>query len=299
MTILTPPPLDTSVASTPQRESGSLGRLGIVAGEGYLPQHVAQIAANMGYEITMFCIDAANHKLLKNAPFVSACHYWRYPMLVQRHIDQAKSLGIDKCVFIGKFNKWMLLRALVMDATTLAAWKTMSAFNDDALMVRLIKGIEEFGITVLPQINFMKDLLMPEGQLTQRAPSEREQQDITFGFTLAKEMGRLDVGQTVVVSNGMVLAAETIEGTDTAIKRTKPFTAKRGGVVVKVAKPDQDQRFDIPTVGTRTLKAMKHAGLKVLAIEAGRTLVVDAPAVAKLADKWGMCVVSIKGDACP
>lgn len=276
-----------------------MGRLGIVAGEGYLPQHVAQIAANMGYEVTVFSIDTANYKLLKNASFLKACYYWRYPMLVQRHIDQAKSLGIDKCVFIGKFNKWMLLRALVMDATTLAAWKTISAFNDDALMVRLIKGIEDFGITVLPQINFMKDLLIPEGQLTQRGPTEREQQDIEFGFTLAKEMGRLDVGQTVVVSNGMVLAAETIEGTDTAIKRTKPFTAKRGGVVVKVAKPDQDQRFDIPTVGTRTLKAMKHAGLKVLAIEAQRTLVVDAPAVAKLADKWGMCVVSIKGESCP
>ena len=299
MTTVTPETRKDPVVSTPPMEPGCLGRLGIVAGEGYLPQHVAQAAATMGYDVTVFCIDTKNHKLLRDAPFLKACHYWRYPMLVQRHIDQAKSLDIDKCVFVGKFNKWMLLRALVMDATTLAAWKTMSAFNDDALMVRLIKGIEDYGITVLPQINFMKDLLMPAGQLTQRGPSEREQQDIEFGFRLAKEMGRLDVGQTVVVSNGMVLAVETIEGTDTTIKRTKPFTAKRGGVVVKVAKPDQDQRFDIPTVGTRTLKAMNHAGLKVLAIEADRTLVVDAPEVAKLADKWGMCVVSIQGDACP
>ena len=141
-------------------------------------------------------------------------------------------------------------------------------------------------------LDLCPELLVREGVLTRRRPTAAEERDIEFGWDLAKEMGRLDVGQSVMVKEGAVLAVEAIEGTDLAILRAGELCGRNGFVVVKVAKPKQDMRFDVPTVGTTTIETMKAAGATALAIEAGRTILLDEAETVALADRYGIAIVS-------
>jgi hypothetical protein len=143
-----------------------------------------------------------------------------------------------------------------------------------------------------PATDFAPQLLAPPGQLTRRAPSASERQDIEFGWTLAKELGRLDIGQSVAVKGRAVIAVEAVEGTDACIRRAGELCPQGGFTVVKVAKPQQDMRFDVPTIGLGTIQSLIAAGAKVLAIEAGKTIVVDRNEVVALADKHGLTIVS-------
>src|SRR5262249_23110762 len=136
------------------------------------------------------------------------------------------------------------------------------------------------------------ELLVRPGVLTRRKPSSREEADIDYGWTLAKEMGRLDVGQSVVVRERAVLAVEAIEGTDAAIRRAGVLRPVGGFVVVRVAKPQQDMRFDVPTVGPSTVESIRKAGGKVLAIEAEKTILIDEADTVRLADEAGITIVA-------
>src|SRR5206468_7466397 len=135
-------------------------------------------------------------------------------------------------------------------------------------------------------------LLVREGVLTRRKPTPAEEKDIAFGWGLAREMGRLDVGQSVMVRERAVLAVEAIEGTDKAILRAGELCGRNTFVVVKVAKPGQDMRFDVPTVGTDTIESMRRAGGRVLAVEAGKTILIDQEATVALADRCGMTIIA-------
>jgi UDP-2,3-diacylglucosamine hydrolase len=178
--------------------------------------------------------------------------------------------------FAGKVNKWLLFTGLNMDAMTFKLLRLAPLKNDDAIMRFGIFLLEALGLTILPQVDFMRSLFQPEAILAQPWPMEaRHWRDACFGFDLAKASGGLDVGQTVVVSDTMAIAVEAIEGTDACLKRAGKLTRKRGGCVAKVAKPGQDTRFDVPAVGLRTLKRMKHEGLNLLVTEANRTLFLD------------------------
>jgi DUF1009 family protein len=140
-------------------------------------------------------------------------------------------------------------------------------------------------------------LLVKQGVLTRRRPTTAEEEDIKFGWKLAREMGRLDVGQSVMVRERAVLAVEAIEGTDRAILRAGELSSQSGFVVVKVAKPQQDRRFDVPTVGTQTIETMRAAGATALAIEAGRTILLDEAATVALADRYGIAITSLVAPA--
>ena len=133
---------------------------------------------------------------------------------------------------------------------------------------------------------------MKSGILTKRGPSAAEEQDIEFGWDMAKEMGRLDVGQSVAVKERSVLAVEAIEGTDRAILRAGELCRRGGFIVVKVAKPQQDMRFDVPTVGCTTIESMRQAGARVLAIEASKTILIDEAQTIALAEKYGISIVA-------
>ncbi len=135
---------------------------------------------------------------------------------------------------------------------------------------------------------------MKYGQLTRRGPTPAQRKDIEFGWTLAKEMGRLDVGQSVAVKDRAVLAVEAIEGTDECIRRAGAFCRAGGFTVVKVAKPQQDMRFDVPTIGVGTLEDDGRAGGRVLAVEAGRTIIVDEPEVIEFANRHRMVIVALE-----
>lgn len=268
-------------------------KLGLFAGEGELPVKVAQNALEKGLELYVYALDTGNLATFKRYVSPQRIRFIRRPGLLNQNFSLLREDGIRQAVFAGKVNKWILLRSPMLDNRALQLWKEQRHFNDDSIMLTLIRELDKEGITVTRQTDFMQDLFLQPGVYTQRPPTDQEYKDIEYGFSLAKEMGRLDVGQTVVVSNGMVLAVETIEGTDQAILRAKRWAGKKGGVVAKVEKPNQDLRFDVPTVGPRTLKAMKRSGLKVLALEAGKTIVLEFETLIQLANRWQMTVIAV------
>jgi hypothetical protein len=145
-----------------------------------------------------------------------------------------------------------------------------------------------------PATDFAPELLAQAGQFTRRGPTAAQQQDIAFGWELAKEIGRLDIGQSVAVKGRAVIAVEAVEGTDACIRRAGELCPQGGFTVVKVAKPQQDMRFDVPTIGIGTIESLATAGASVLAIEAGKTIVVDQAEVVAVADKHGLVIVAVE-----
>ncbi|HEV2949481.1 MAG TPA: UDP-2,3-diacylglucosamine diphosphatase LpxI, partial [Gemmataceae bacterium] len=164
--------------------------------------------------------------------------------------------------------------------------------RDDNLLLGLIEEFARDGIHFESALDLCPELLVKSGILTRRPLTARESRDIEFGWELAKEMGRLDIGQSVAVKEGAVLAVEAIEGTDQAILRAGQLCRSGGFTVVKVAKPQQDMRFDVPTVGCTTIESMRHAGGRVLAIEAGKTILLDEQETLALADRYGITIVA-------
>ncbi len=164
--------------------------------------------------------------------------------------------------------------------------------KDDSMLLGLIDEFAAEGIRFESALDLCPELLVKTGVLTKRSPTPTEESDISFGWELAKEMGRLDIGQSVAVKKRAALAVEAIEGTDRAILRAGELCPAGGFVVVKVAKPQQDMRFDVPTVGCTTIESLHKAGGKVLAIEAGKTILIDADQTIALADRYGLCVVA-------
>jgi DUF1009 family protein len=203
----------------------------------------------------------------------------------------------------GKFHKVKLFEPWVW-FKHLPDWRALRRFaphfifnsrdrKDDTLLAALVDEFAADGIAFQPATNYLPELLVKLGQLTARGPSSRERKDIAFGWKLAREMGRLDVGQSVVVKGQAALAIEAIEGTDECIRRAGILCDAGEFTVVKVAKPQQDMRFDVPTIGLGTLRSMVAAGGRVLAIEAEKTIVIDRPEVVRFADEHGLCVVAV------
>ncbi|MEM1061226.1 MAG: UDP-2,3-diacylglucosamine diphosphatase LpxI, partial [Planctomycetota bacterium] len=180
------------------------------------------------------------------------------------------------------------------DWRTVHMWFTYARENrkDDTLLLAVIREFARDGLTFGSALDFAPELLVPAGPLTRRKPTKAEWGDIAFGWHLAREMGRLDVGQSVAVCDKAVLAVEAIEGTDENIRRAGALCRRGGFTVVKVAKPHQDRRFDVPTVGVETLQTLKDAGGRVLAIESDRTIVLDREAFVATADRLGVAVVA-------
>ena len=168
--------------------------------------------------------------------------------------------------------------------------------RDDTLLLSIVAEFAREGLFFESALDLCPELLVSAAVLTRRGPTAKEEADIAFGWGLAKEMGRLDVGQSVVVKDRCVLAIEAIEGTDRAIARAGELCRAGGFAVVKVAKPQQDMRFDVPTVGTSTIETLYRAGGRVLAIEAGKTIVLDQEQTVALADRHGIALVALDAD---
>lgn len=208
--------------------------------------------------------------------------------------------GVRRWTMAGKFEKkilfrpWLLVR-MVPDWRMLRFWflRRRRANNDDSLLLGIIDEFRAEGMECVSALDLCPELLVAEGVLTKRKPTKTEERDIALGWQLAREMGRLDIGQSVMVRDRAVLAVEAIEGTDLAILRAGELCRRAAFVVVKVAKPEQDKRFDVPTVGTQTIETMHRAGATALAIEAGRTIVIDQPATVALAERYGITIASL------
>jgi DUF1009 family protein len=200
---------------------------------------------------------------------------------------------------IGKIPKTNLfgdLSRVRPDATALALLAGLRTRNDDSILGALASLLEEKGVLLRPQAELVPELVAQEGQLGAVAPSPAQRAEIAFGFPVAKALGALDVGQTVVVRERAVLALEAIEGTDETIRRGTALGGP-GAVVVKVAKPRQDPRFDVPTVGPDTLAVMIEGKAAVLAVEAGRTFLVEREALLRRADAHGIALVGVREEA--
>jgi DUF1009 family protein len=167
--------------------------------------------------------------------------------------------------------------------------------NDDTLLSVVVNEYARSGITMAPATDFAPQLLARPGQLTVRGPTAAELADIEYGWPLAREMGRLDIGQSVAVKGRATLAIEAVEGTDACIRRAGELCPQGGFTVVKVAKPQQDMRFDVPTIGVGTIESLVAAGASCLAIEAGKTIVVDEAEVVELANRRRLAIVSLVG----
>jgi len=263
--------------------------LGLIAGDGELPIRLVKSAKNMGFSTVAISLAPSNRSQL-----VKYCEkvYALGPGEIQKIVDTLHKENITQLSFIGKVHKGLLLRNPRLDARAFRMLKRHKRLNDDQIMLTVIEELESENISVLDQTLFIKDLLCKKGVLGKYVPSEEENIDIEYGFQIAKQMGNLDIGQSVVVQNKMILAIEAIEGTDRAIERGCKL-GDGNAVVVKVSKPNQDNRFDIPTVGLKTLKNMKKFGGRILAIEANETFIVEKDEMIKFADKNKMVIVAV------
>ena len=261
----------------------------LIAGDGELPVLLAKGAKENGFEVVAISLASDNRNALKK--YCSKVYVYG-PGEIKKIKQTLKDEGIKQLTFIGKVHKGMMLRRMRFDSEALALLQSAKKLNDDAVMLALVDELEKLGITVLDQTIFIKNLMVPHGILGKLKPSQEQIEDINYGFWLAKEMGKLDVGQSVVIKNKMIMAVEAIEGTDCCIKRGCKY-AKKDAVVVKVSKPTQDKRFDIPTVGLKTLKNLKENNGVLLAVEAGETIIVNQEEMIKYADKHNIILMAV------
>ena len=265
--------------------------LGLLAGIGHLPVDVAQSAKKLGYKVVAIAVVAdTDPELPENADEFYTINVGKVGKILQT----LKQHDVKNVTMIGKVTKEVLYKNGVMipDLTTIRVLASLPDRKDDTIMNAIVKLIEDKGMHVMDQTVLIQPLLPEPGVLTERKPTEQEWEDMRFGFRMAKELGRLDIGQTVVVKNRAVMALEAIEGTDACILRGG-FLGKGGVVVAKTAKPAQDNRFDMPSVGTTTLTSMIHAGATGIVIEAGRTLLVDRKRTLAMAEEKGITIVSM------
>ena len=265
--------------------------LGLLAGIGHLPVDVAQSAKKLGYKVVAIAVvPETDPELPENVDVFYTINVGK----VGKILRTLKQNDVKNVTMIGKVTKEVLYKTgvVIPDLTTIRVLASLPDRKDDTIMNAIVKLIEDAGMHVMDQTVLVRPLLPEPGVLTKRKPAEQEWKDMQFGFRMAKELGRLDIGQTVVVKNQAVMALEAIEGTDACILRGG-FLGKGGVIVAKTAKPAQDNRFDIPSVGTTTLTSMIHAGATGIVIEAGRTLLVDRKRTLAMADEKGITIVSM------
>ena len=205
--------------------------------------------------------------------------------------------GYDGAVLAGQINPLSLFRTR-FDGEVKEWLRAMPSKNAHTIFGKLVAEFEKAGVRILPATSYMESYLPGEGVLTARAPDAREAADIAYGAVIVRDMGRHDVGQTVLVKEGMVLAVEAFEGTNAAIKRAGKLGGK-GAVVFKGAREGHDMRFDVPVMGLKTVKVMKSAGVTALAFQAGRQLVLEKEAVVNYANRHGIALVGVKTDLPP
>jgi DUF1009 family protein len=275
--------------------------IGILAGWGDYPLLVAKALRAQGVRTCGLGVkDHADPRLAEHcddfgwvglARLGAAIRFFR-----RRHVTQATMAGKIHKVLL--FRPWSALRHFPDWTCLKAFWPhfiaTRQDRRDDTLLATIAGTFASAGIEFRPATDFAPNLLVKPGPLTRRRPSSSEEKDIQFGWSLAKEMGRLDVGQSVAVKDRAALAVEAIEGTDECIRRAGVLCPKGGFTVVKVAKPQQDMRFDVPTIGLLTLQTMVQAGARVLAIEAGKTIILDEPNIVDYANAHGLIVVALE-----
>ncbi len=267
-------------------------RLGIISGKGELPRLLAGEARRRGYHVVVIALDPIADPMDGCADEVKRVNVAKLGEI----IAALKSSGVQEAVMAGKVSKSLIYEGkLIPDMRAVKLLFTLKDRKDDTILQAITDEIESEGIRVMKTTEFAADMLMPAGLLTRRRLTPDEEKDVSFGLRVAKEIGRVDIGQTVVVKGRAVMAVEAIEGTDEAIRRGGRL-AGAGAVVVKVSKPQQDMRYDVPVVGLDTLRALVEVKASVLAVEAGKALILQRRDVVSEADEAGVSIIGVEVD---
>lgn len=275
------------MALLPQVTDGE--RIGLIAGNGRFPIIFADNARKLGYHVSAVAHEGETEPEL--ASHVDRIHWIKIGQL-NKLIKAFKEDGVHQAVMLGGIKKTHIFTTLRPDFRALALATRLVLWKDDDILRELAKELDQEGITICESTFGLEGILVEEGSLTAHTPSEKEWEDIRYGWDVAEAIGRLDIGQCVVIKDRVVVAVEAVEGTDEAIKRGGDL-AKDGAVVVKRSKPQQDMRFDLPAVGPRTIEVMASVKASVLAIEAGRTILLDREIMLEKAKSARIAIVGI------
>jgi DUF1009 family protein len=266
--------------------------LGLIAGNGRFPFLVAAAARRAGRRVVAVAI--REEAAAELAAEVDEIHWVGLGQL-GRCIDALKAAGAHEAVMAGQVKHRQIFSGVVPDLKLVGVLARVAFKNTDSLIGAVAETLEREGIRLLPSTGLLQDQMASAGVMTSRGPSRDERKDIDYGRRIALTLAGMDLGQTVVVKDRAAVALEAMEGTDEVIRRAGRL-AGAGATVVKVAKPKQDMRFDVPVVGLATLEAMREAGAAVLALDAGKALLIEKEAFLRTADENGVTVFGMSGD---
>ena len=265
-------------------------RIGLIAGSGQFPSIFSKTAAKKGLDVYAAAhegeTDPALEGLVQKIKWVKIGQ-------VKKLITFFKDNAVRDAVMVGAITKTKMFSGVRPDLTALKILATMDHTQDDRLLRAFADALEREGIKVRASTFLLPELLASGGCWTRRKPNKSEMADVHFGWRIVKEIGDLDIGQSVVVRDGSVMAVEAIDGTDATIRRGGKL-GKEKTVVVKASKPNQDMRFDVPAVGSETIKTMSSVGASVLAVEAGKTVVFDKEEMVALANRERIAIIGIE-----
>jgi DUF1009 family protein len=274
-------------------------KIGLIAGNGKFPLLVLDAARARGAEVVVAAIkEEAFPEIESHGATVV---YWMSLGELSRLIDTFKREGVRRAIMAGQVKHKQIFSSIRPDWRLAKLLLSLRTRNTDALLGGVAKVLADEGIILEDSTSFLQPLLVRPGVLTRRSPTEAEQKDVAYGRQVARHLAQFDIGQTVVIAQAACVAVEAMEGTDSAIERGGRIMAGLEGhastlgrslTVVKVAKPNQDMRFDVPVVGVKTIEVMRQAGATCLALDAGKCLLLDGDAVTAAADSAGICMVA-------
>ena len=266
-----------------------MDKIGLIAGNGSFPLLFAQAAKQSGAQVIAIAIkEETDEKLAEIVDTIHWISVGQLKTLIEIFINE----GIKKAVMAGQIRHKLIFSDIELDEELTAIFMQIKDKKPDTILGAVASRLGQLGVELIDSSTYLKNFLPPAGVLTNLKPTFEQQQDIEFGLEIAKAIAGLDIGQTVVVKDKAVLAIEAIEGTDEAIFRGSLY-CHGSAVVVKVSKPYQDMRFDIPLIGKRTMETLKKAKISVLAIEANKTLFFDQDYVLEQANKNEICIIAI------
>lgn len=268
-----------------------MNKIGLIAGNGSFPIAFARAAKEKGMQV--IAVAHEGETVPELAEWVDRI-FWVKVGQLGKLIKIFKEEGVADVLMAGGIKKTRLFSGGMPDIRGMALLAKMIHKKDDSILRAVAQELESEGITVRESTLYLDNIVVSPGILTKRKPSKDERLDIEFGWDMAKEIGRLDIGQTVVVKDQAILAVEAIEGTDEAIRRGG-LLCGQGAVVVKVCKPQQDLRFDLPAIGALTIRTMESVKASCLAVEAGKTIIIERDAVLREADRAGIAIVAMRG----
>lgn len=265
-------------------------RIGLIAGNGRFPIIFAENARRLGYTVSAIAHQGETAPELEQ--HVERIHWIKIGQF-NRLIKALKEDGVRQAVMVGGIKKTHVFTTVRPDLRALALASRLRRWKDDDILREIAAELEGEGIRIRESTFGLQGLLAEEGVLTKHSPSKQQWDDVRYGWEVAKEVGRLDIGQCVVIKNRVVVAVEAVEGTDETIRRGGTL-AGDGAVVVKRCKPQQDLRFDLPAVGPATIETMQSVKASVLALEADRSVLLDREEMLRLAARAGIAIVGLR-----